>query len=1607
MKTIYTLIPLFLLFSFQRTSGQCDTISVFPFTETFEENSPSLACWTQQNVIGNEVWTFDEGSGNGAPSNAFEGLCNARYTDNGSGAVTKLISPVLDLGIYTEPCILTFYYAQSNWSGDINTLKVYYRTGPASPWIEIFSDNTNKADWTYQNLELPSPSSAYQIAFEGTDNYGHPNVIDLVTVHPPCNPITQFPFTESFELTSPTRQCWTQELITGNKFWVFRNGALGGSPYSAHSGETNFCFTNSGNTTFITRIISPVFDLTVNSTLYFLSFYYAQEEDHGDQNYLNVYYRIDPAASWILLFSDSVNRPDWTLANFGLPNASATYQLAFEGIANGGIANVIDKVMISSCSIPQNLAITDISTNSATVSWVSGGLDNQWDLKTGDAGFNPDTSGTLFPALSANSLALSGLDEGTFYDVWIRPVCIAGDTNPWIGPYRFYTRYSIPYYEGFDSVSFNATAPGWSSISKTMNPYYTPYVAHTPPGHSEPYSVILDNCFNYKKSVSTDEPPNEFLLLLSPEMIVPLNQLRLSFYAADLGGSSGCGTSGLAVGTLTDPADYNTFTQYQVFTLTSGWQYFFINLNNYSGDNKYIGFKLIIPEFGSGRAIIDDVLFSELPSCLEPTDFLPGTITQHEITINWSPGQNETSWDVIYGITGFNPATSGTIISDIPDNTLTVTGLSASTTYDFYVRADCGNGDLSNWTGPLTVNTLCGAVSEPVYQYFDNTSPGNIPICWTAINTPFSMSMVQTDVNTSAPNCLAMFNDLSAVDTIYFVTPQIINQLNTLMISFNAYSYETANMLTLGTMSDTSDPSTFIPVHDFVQTTMYSEWEWDFSQYTGNNQYIAFRLAEDATVLIDDIKIYMPFYCNMPDSLLVEQITGTTATISWYAVNQESNWEISIGFPGFDPLSQGNLLSAITQNPYTIIDLDQGTNYELYVRALCDNGDYSDFNGPLALTTSCEPQPLPWLEDFESVPLEYLPLCWYSFDENNDGSEWITGDDGSGNHSLILTQASEQPSHDDWFFTPPFYLLAGHSYTISFDYMGYPFNNNNYVEVFNGSSAYPASMNPDSLYHVQISNTNYETGSFEFTPAADGINIFGWHCTSPSPQSNIYIDYVSIIETIPVTCPPDFYICAGGSTLILNEATPSGGVYSGNAVYQNPDMEYVFDPNVAGVGAHTITYTFTNLYVQYQCQFNIIVNTLPSVGCPPDVVFCYGNPPMTLYGGTPAGGTYSGPGVSDNLFDANIAGIGNHLITYNYTDVNLCSVTCTFYINVYAGEVLSVNILADTLAICDGDTVTITAFPNNAGPNPYLQWYVNNILSPDTGIVLQISPAVQTSVYCFVSSFVPCTMSNPATSNTLSVNVIPILNPALIISANEDTVCEGTQVLYQVATATDTGISPVFQWQINGINVGSNSLSYAYSPVNSDTIKCLLTVNDPCVAQNQVTSNVLSPVVIPSPLVALVLPIDTVCINWDTITLTGGFPFGGIFSGAGVVNQQFNPILAGQGSHLITYTFVDTSGCESSNSAVIYVDYCTGLAGIIETEKLTIYPNPAKDKLMVRFNKGILSPDFAISDLLGQKHEVDISFINQNLAELNISSLKPGIYTLLFNQLYSKFLVIR
>ncbi|HPX74942.1 MAG TPA: gliding motility-associated C-terminal domain-containing protein, partial [Bacteroidales bacterium] len=170
---------------------------------------------------------------------------------------------------------------------------------------------------------------------------------------------------------------------------------------------------------------------------------------------------------------------------------------------------------------------------------------------------------------------------------------------------------------------------------------------------------------------------------------------------------------------------------------------------------------------------------------------------------------------------------------------------------------------------------------------------------------------------------------------------------------------------------------------------------------------------------------------------------------------------------------------------------------------------------------------------------------------------------------------------------------------------------------------------------------------------------------------------INVIETPDATITSTVTnICSGESAIIL-EATPAGGTWSGTGV----TADGTFNPENAGIGNHTITYTVGPSACEGSDQIIITVIPTPDINITNQEDLCLSDSEVTL-SATPTGGTWSGTGVTaDGTFDPEIAGPGDHTITY--TIESPCFSTATTAITVSnPTQITIINyVCSDTLPI--------------------------------------------------------------------------------------------------------------------------------------------------------------------------------------------------------------------------------------------------------------------------------------------------------------------------------------
>jgi hypothetical protein len=193
-----------------------------------------------------------------------------------------------------------------------------------------------------------------------------------------------------------------------------------------------------------------------------------------------------------------------------------------------------------------------------------------------------------------------------------------------------------------------------------------------------------------------------------------------------------------------------------------------------------------------------------------------------------------------------------------------------------------------------------------------------------------------------------------------------------------------------------------------------------------------------------------------------------------------------------------------------------------------------------------------------------------------------------------------------------------------------------------------------------------------FPSASDRAATYYVRATAGCATEPVCLAYVpndlfaTVLPTAELTIATSTYCASAGLQTGLSGGTPTGGVYSGVGVTDDGNgMTYTFDPATAGVGVQTITYTAAagSFCGDGIASATVEVFALPTVTFASSLstVSVDAGLQTSISGGSPAGGVYSGPGVTDEgnglsfSFDPAVAGTGEVIVTYTFTDGNGCS----------------------------------------------------------------------------------------------------------------------------------------------------------------------------------------------------------------------------------------------------------------------------------------------------------------------------------------------------------------
>jgi hypothetical protein len=594
-----------------------------------------------------------------------------------------------------------------------------------------------------------------------------------------------------------------------------------------------------------------------------------------------------------------------------------------------------------------NLTVSDITTNSAKLTWTGNATSYEVQYKPTTIGWDDAFVG--FATTYTNEYNFANVTGLTTVDVRVRSICGDNVQSNWtIAQFSLLPDTTVaPITCEFTLKMWDTYGDSWNGGEVTILQNGTTY---------GPYSVPDDGGYGNGNVLHT-----ETVYLIS-------------------------GVAATVVYTAGSWADEN------VFELLDGDGNILASKNSGSADSFETTINPVCPSDSD-------------PSCDAPINIIVAPAAT-SATISWNGTGN--FYIIEYGPQGFVHG-SGTIIYAYYTHSAVINGLNDDDAYSVYVKQVCSEELESTWTSVINFVTYPDCSQPKVLPYSEDfesytgstySTAGTIPDCWYTTNASGksvyfphitgSGSYHYPHSGSKALTFTAGSSSYGGANT-YAVLPAFDKPISQVGISFwRRMESSSAGTLTIGYITGSqNDISTYVPVVTVPNTTTVTAFTYDFSTATqnlSNATHIVLRWSYSTSYYscgVDDINVYS-LTCLASNNFVVDNVTSSSVDLSWDAVSNGYNYEIEYGPTGFT-VGTGTVV-VTSNNSISITGLQHATPYTFYLKTFCGLIDGESVTVPASAITLCDGPiaALPWTEGFEAYPgttystAGVLPQCWSS-----------------------------------------------------------------------------------------------------------------------------------------------------------------------------------------------------------------------------------------------------------------------------------------------------------------------------------------------------------------------------------------------------------------------------------------------------------------------------------------------------------------------------------------------------------------------------------------------------------------------------------------------------
>jgi hypothetical protein len=641
------------------------------------------------------------------------------------------------------------------------------------------------------------------------------------------------------------------------------------------------------------------------------------------------------------------------------------------------------------------------------------------------------------------------------------------------------------------------------------------------------------------------------VVLIFPEFDDALENLSVSFYAARTY------TATTSIGYITNVSNASSFVSKQSFSCGTSiggpYSYDFSNAGSIPAGAR-IAISYTGQSYKSCYLFIDDltVTSTTIPSaCKKPKNLTQDTVTTTSASFTWAQGASEEAWQ--YVCLPASATLDWTGATTVTSASATVSGLTAGTSYRFYVRSDCGPEQSGAASAEFkTIYAL------PFSESFTGLTAG-IPAGWDnseGTTTTDTYKWNYYNAGYGAVPCLRFNSYSNGYKNNFLKTPAIyVDKAATL--SF-AYKNPKGGAMDIYYTIDGGAQQTLRT--GYPQVADWTEYEEDLpAACIGHNVQIIFKGTSnngsgDAYLYLDDISVTEASSCVKPTIVNAIAASDSKINLSWTKGDSETQWNVQYSSDGGTSWTAVNNIATTVDGANcsaSLTGLSEQTTYQIQVQADC-GGAQSKWVSFAGVPTPCAAKSFPFSEDFTGLTSGNIPECW----NNSEGTtttasyKWLYYSSGhnaapcvrfnsynnsDGNTNFLKTpnvSVSENAIVNFWYKNP-----AGGDFSV-------------YYSIDGGERVLLASD--------LVGQTDWKEESYLLPSAAVGHNvmlIFKGTSNWASGDAYIYLDDVEI-KAAPSCAKPTEVV---GVATAYNQATISWTENNGKSAWK---LQYSSDNGV-------------------------------------------------------------------------------------------------------------------------------------------------------------------------------------------------------------------------------------------------------------------------------------------------------------------------------------------------------------------------------------------------------------------------------------------------------------